>query len=31
MVKLSFFSITSYEREVKKYQATFKITDWKEN
>ena len=29
MVKLSFFSITSYECEVKKYQITFEITDWK--
>ena len=29
MVKLSIFSITSYECEVKKYQITFEITDWK--
>ena len=29
MVKLSFFSIRSYECEVKKYQITFEITDWK--
>ena len=27
MVKI--FSITSYKREVKKYQITFEITDWK--
>ena len=29
MVKLSIFSITSYECEVKKYQITFEITDEK--
>ena len=29
MVKLSISSITSYECEVKKYQITFEITDWK--
>ena len=31
MLKNFHFSITSYKREVKKYQITFEITDWKEN
>ena len=29
-LKTFIFSITSYKREVKKYQITFEITDWKE-
>ena len=29
MVKLSFFSLTSYESKVRKNKITFEITDWK--